>query len=107
MWTDPGRRNLGPLPLQAFFLQLLGWKQAEGEDVAVVASCQHELVVVAAVDVPRVAVLVVVYAESPVGLHGGEAGVTGLQGVDPDEARVHAAEQQLPVRAAKQPNNTL
>lgn len=39
-----------------------------------------------AVNVPQVSVLVVVHTESPVGLHGGEAVVTRLQGVNPDEA---------------------
>lgn len=38
----------------------------------------------ATANVPQVPILVVVDAESPVGLHGGEAVVTGLQGVNPD-----------------------
>lgn len=59
----------------------------------------------ATTDVAHVSVLVVVYAESPVGLHGGEAVVARLQGVNPDEAGVHATEQQLPVGAAKHQNN--
>lgn len=55
----------------------------------------------ATANVPQVPVLVVVDAESPVGLHGGEAVVTGLQGVNPDATWVHAAEQQLSVGATK------
>lgn len=54
----------------------------------------------AAPDVSQVTVLVVVDAESPVGLHGGEAVVTGLQRINPDGTRVHAEEKQLPVGAA-------
>lgn len=40
----------------------------------------------ATTDVPQVSVLIVMDAESPVSLHGLEAVVAGLQGVNPDEA---------------------
>lgn len=55
----------------------------------------------ATADVSQVSILVVVDAESPVCLHGGEAVITRLQGINPDGARVHAAEKQLSVGAAK------
>lgn len=59
-------------------------KQAEGEDVSVISGRQHKVVVMATADVLQVSILVVVDTESPVGLHGGEAVVTRLQGVNPD-----------------------
>lgn len=55
----------------------------------------------ATADVSQVSILVVVDAEIPVSLHGGEAVITRLQGINPDGARVHAAEKQLSVGATK------
>lgn len=55
----------------------------------------------ATADVPQMSVVVVMGAQFPVGLHGGEAVVAGLQRVNPDGPCVHSTEQQLPVGAMK------
>lgn len=98
--ANPGGGDRGhpPLPTAPPALRR---EQSEGEDVPVVAGRQHELVVVAAADVLQVSGLVVMETESPVRAHGLEAEVSTLQQVDPDGARVHPAEQQLPVAAAR------
>lgn len=80
-------------------LQLLRRKQAEGEDVPVVCGRQDKQIVVAPAHVSHEAVVVVVHIQGPVGLHGREVRVIGLQGVDPDGAGVHPTEEQLPVGA--------